>query len=109
MGPAERPRRGGACAAPRRRAGRELANGIGFIPWYPLATGALAQSGGPLAEIAQRTGHTPGQLALAWLLKRSPVTLPIPGTSTVAHLEDNVAAAAVELSDEDFETIAAVV
>jgi aryl-alcohol dehydrogenase-like predicted oxidoreductase len=85
------------------------ANGIGFIPWYPLATGALAQSGGPLAEIAQRTGHTPGQLALAWLLKRSPVTLPIPGTSTVAHLEDNVAAAAVELSDEDFETIAAVV
>ncbi|MEU2930915.1 aldo/keto reductase [Streptomyces sp. NPDC007251] len=85
------------------------ANGIGFIPWYPLATGALAAHGGPLAEIAQRTGHTPGRLALAWLLKRSPVMLPIPGTSTVAHLEDNTAAATVELSDQDFEALAAAV
>jgi aryl-alcohol dehydrogenase-like predicted oxidoreductase len=85
------------------------ANGIAFIPWYPLATGTLAAHGGPLAEIAQRTGHTPSQLGLAWLLKRSPVTLPIPGTSTVAHLEDNIAAATVELSDEDFEALAAAV
>jgi pyridoxine 4-dehydrogenase len=85
------------------------ANGIAFIPWYPLATGTLAAHGGPLAEIAQRTGHTPSQLALAWLLKRSPVTLPIPGTSTVAHLEDNIAAATVELSDEGFEALAAAV
>ncbi|UXY20373.1 aldo/keto reductase [Streptomyces cynarae] len=85
------------------------ANGIGFIPWYPLATGALAAHGGPLAEIAQRTGHTPSRLALAWLLKRSPVMLPIPGTSTVAHLEDNIAAATVQLSDQDFEALAAAV
>ncbi|MEU9446051.1 aldo/keto reductase [Streptomyces sp. NPDC048304] len=85
------------------------ANGIGFIPWYPLATGALAAHGGPLAEIAQRTGHTPSRLALAWLLKRSPVMLPIPGTSTVAHLEDNIAAATIELSDQDFEALAAAV
>ncbi|MEV5384407.1 aldo/keto reductase [Streptomyces sp. NPDC052721] len=83
------------------------ANGIGFIPWYPLATGALAVRGGPLAKIAERTGHTPGRLALAWLLKRSPVMLPIPGTSSVAHLEDNIAAATVQLSDEDFEALAA--
>ncbi|MBA4867294.1 aldo/keto reductase [Streptomyces sp. PSKA54] len=85
------------------------ANGIGFIPWYPLATGALAAHGGPLAEIAERTGRTPGRLALAWLLKRSPVVLPIPGTSSVAHLEDNITAAAVQLSDEDFEALAAAV
>jgi aryl-alcohol dehydrogenase-like predicted oxidoreductase len=83
------------------------ANGIGFIPWYPLATGALAARGGPLAKIAERTGHTPSRLALAWLLKRSPVMLPIPGTSSVAHLEDNIAAATVQLSDEDFEALAA--
>ncbi|MEV6182902.1 aldo/keto reductase [Streptomyces sp. NPDC052015] len=83
------------------------ANGIGFIPWYPLATGALAARGGPLTKIAERTGHTPSRLALAWLLKRSPVMLPIPGTSSVAHLEDNVAAATVQLSDEDFEALAA--
>jgi aryl-alcohol dehydrogenase-like predicted oxidoreductase len=83
------------------------ANGIGFIPWYPLATGALAARGGPFAKNAERTGHTPSRLALAWLLKRSPVMLPIPGTSSVAHLEDNIAAATVQLSDEDFEALAA--
>jgi aryl-alcohol dehydrogenase-like predicted oxidoreductase len=80
--------------------------GIGFIPWFPLATGKLAQPGGPLAAIAEKTGASPSQLALAWLLKRSPVMLPIPGTSSVAHLEDNIAAASVALSDADFESIA---
>jgi len=77
-------------------------NGIAFIPWFPLATGALAKAGGPLDGLAQRLGRTPSQLALAWLLKRSPVMLPIPGTSKVAHLEENVAAAGIELSDADF-------
>ena len=75
--------------------------GIGFIPWFPLATGRLAESGGPLAEIAERHGATPAELALAWLLHRSPVMLPIPGTSKVDHLEDNMKAAALELSDEE--------
>jgi len=75
-------------------------HGIGFIPWFPLATGALVQDGGPLRAIADELGASPSQLALAWLLKRSPVMLPIPGTSSVAHLEDNLAAAALELSDE---------
>ena len=78
------------------------ANGIAFIPWFPLATGELAAEGGPLAHLAREHGTTPSQLALAWLLKRSPVMLPIPGTSSVAHLEDNVAAAAIELTDEQF-------
>ncbi|MFD1659030.1 aldo/keto reductase [Streptomyces caeni] len=82
-------------------------HGIGFIPWYPLATGALARPGGPLADIAEKTGATASQLALAWLLKRSPAMLPIPGTSSVAHLEDNIAAAAVELTDADFAALAA--
>jgi aryl-alcohol dehydrogenase-like predicted oxidoreductase len=77
-------------------------NGIAFIPWDPLATGRLAAPGGPLTAIADRLGATPSQLALAWLLKRSPVMLPIPGTSTVAHLEENVAAAGVQLTDADF-------
>jgi pyridoxine 4-dehydrogenase len=76
--------------------------GIGFIPWFPLATGRLAGNGGPLDEIASELGATPAQLALAWLLRRSPVMLPIPGTSTVAHLEDNLQAAAIEFSDEQF-------
>jgi pyridoxine 4-dehydrogenase len=79
---------------------------IGFIPWFPLATGKLSEPGGPLAEISQRSGHSPSQLALAWLLKRSPVMLPIPGTSSVAHVEENIAAALIELSDEDFEALA---
>jgi aryl-alcohol dehydrogenase-like predicted oxidoreductase len=77
------------------------ANGIGFIPWFPLATGELARAGGPLQKIATRLGATPAQLALAWLLRRSPVMLPIPGTSSVVHLEDNQAAAVLELSDHD--------
>jgi len=80
--------------------------GIGFIPWYPLAVGKLADAGGPLADAAERLGAAPSAVALAWLLRRSPVMLPIPGTSKVKHLEENVAAAALELSDEDFERIA---
>jgi pyridoxine 4-dehydrogenase len=79
--------------------------GIGFIPWFPLAAGPLAAPGGPLQRIADDHHATPSQLALAWLLKRSPVMLPIPGTSKVAHLEENVAAAEIELSDEEFETL----
>ncbi len=80
--------------------------GIGFIPWYPLAVGKLAEESGPLAGIAQRHGARPAQVALAWLLRRSPVMLPIPGTSQVAHLDENVAGAAIQLSDEEFETLA---
>jgi len=75
---------------------------IGFIPWFPLATGKLLEDGGPLADIAKETGAEPSQLALAWLLKRSPVMLPIPGTSSVAHLEQNLGAAELELTDEQF-------
>jgi aryl-alcohol dehydrogenase-like predicted oxidoreductase len=75
------------------------AEGIGFIPWFPIASGKLAQPGGPVDHIVQQTGATPSQVALAWLLHRSPVMLPIPGTSTVAHLEENVGAAGVELSE----------
>jgi aryl-alcohol dehydrogenase-like predicted oxidoreductase len=75
---------------------------IGFIPWAPLASGRLAAPGSVLTKIAEKLGATPGQVALAWLLKRSPVMLPIPGTGSVAHLEENVAAAALTLSDEDF-------
>ncbi len=77
-------------------------HGIGFIPWYPLGAGGLAKSQAVLDRIAQRYSATPGQIALAWLLKRSPVMLPIPGTSKVKHLEENVAAAEITLSDEDF-------
>jgi pyridoxine 4-dehydrogenase len=79
--------------------------GVGFIPWFPLAAGPLAAPGGPLQRIADDHQATPSQLALAWLLKRSPVMLPIPGTSKVAHLEENVAAAQIELSDDEFETL----
>jgi pyridoxine 4-dehydrogenase len=78
------------------------AEGIAFIPWFPLATGQLSRPGGPLDALAQEHGATPSQLALAWLLRRSPVMLPIPGTSTVAHLEDNLAAASLQLSDDEF-------
>jgi len=83
------------------------AEGIGFIPWFPIATGALARAGGPLDTLVAETGHTPAQLALAWLLRRSPVILPIPGTGSVAHLEENVAAAGVSLTDEQFATLSA--
>ena len=78
------------------------ANSIAFIPWFPLATGKLAAAGGPLDAAAQRHDATPSQLALAWLLRRSPVMLPIPGTSSVEHLEDNTAAALIELTDDEF-------
>jgi pyridoxine 4-dehydrogenase len=79
---------------------------IGFIPWFPLQTGKLAGNGGPLADIAKRHRATPAQIALAWLLKRSAVMLPIPGTSKVKHLEENMGGAAIELSDEEFDEIA---
>jgi aryl-alcohol dehydrogenase-like predicted oxidoreductase len=79
--------------------------GIGFIPWFPLAAGDLAKPGGPVAEIAEAHGATTGQIALAWLLRRSPVMLPIPGTGSVEHLEENVAAADIELTDEEYATL----
>ncbi len=79
-------------------------DGIGFIPWFPVATGQLARPGGPLDAITSKTGATPAQLALSWLLHHSPVMLPIPGTSSLAHLDENVASAQVEL---DAETISA--
>ena len=81
------------------------AQGLGFIPWFPLAAGPLAAPDGPLQRIAADHHATASQFALAWLLKRSPVMLPIPGTSKVSHLEQNVAAAEITLSDEEFETL----
>jgi pyridoxine 4-dehydrogenase len=81
------------------------AHGIGFIPWYPLAAGSLATSGGLLEALAKKLSATPSQVALAWVLKRSPVMLPIPGTSKVRHLEENTAAAGLVLSDEDFRAL----
>jgi pyridoxine 4-dehydrogenase len=81
------------------------AQGLGFIPWFPLAAGPLAAPDGPLQRIAADHHASGSQLALAWLLKRSPVMLPIPGTSKVSHLEQNVAAAEITLSDEEFETL----
>lgn len=81
------------------------AHGIGFIPWFPLSAGNLAREGSEFAGIARRLGVSPSQLALAWLLKRSKVMLPIPGTSNPDHLVENVAAAEIPLSDEDFEAI----
>jgi pyridoxine 4-dehydrogenase len=80
-------------------------NGLAFIPWFPVAAGKLAHAGGPLEEAAKRHGVTVSQLSLAWLLHRSPVMLPIPGTSSVAHLEQNTAAAQVKLSDEAWREI----
>ena len=76
--------------------------GIGFIPWFPLATGRLAEPGGPLDRIAREHDATPAQIALAWLLARSPVMLPIPGTSQVQHFEENLAATRIQLSDDEF-------
>ena len=83
------------------------ADGIGFIPWFPVAAGPLARPDGPLAGIVARTGIPAAQLSLAWLLRRSPVILPIPGTSSVAHLEENCAAAAVDLDDATFADLSA--
>ncbi len=80
-------------------------NGIGFIPWFPLAAGSLAKPGTVLDAIAKKHHAAPSQIALAWVLKRSPVILPIPGTAKVAHLEENVAAADIVLSDEEFATL----
>ena len=82
-------------------------NGIGFIPWFPVAAGDLAKPGGVLDEVSKRHEATVAQLALAWLLHRSPVSLPIPGTSSVEHLEENVAAADLELTKEEWAEIEA--
>ncbi|MBB2678613.1 UNVERIFIED_ORG: aryl-alcohol dehydrogenase-like predicted oxidoreductase [Rhizobium esperanzae] len=78
---------------------------IGFIPWYPLAAGDLAKSGSLLDTIAKKHNAAPSQIALAWVLKRSPVMLPIPGTSKVKHLEENVAAVDIALSDDEFSAL----
>jgi aryl-alcohol dehydrogenase-like predicted oxidoreductase len=78
---------------------------IGFIPWFPLAAGELAKPGGPVADAAENHDATPGQIALAWLLARSPVMLPIPGTGSVEHLEENMGAIEVELTDEEMERL----
>jgi pyridoxine 4-dehydrogenase len=82
-------------------------DGIGFIPWFPLAIGELARPGGPLDDLARRHDAAPGQLALAWLLARSPVMLPIPGTSSIEHLEENVAAQSIELEPAEVERLEA--
>jgi pyridoxine 4-dehydrogenase len=79
--------------------------GIAFLPWFPLAAGRLAAAGGALVAVARRRGATPAQVALAWLLRRSPVLLPIPGTSSVAHLEENLAASALRLADDEFQLL----
>jgi pyridoxine 4-dehydrogenase len=76
-------------------------DGVGFIPWFPLAIGRLAEPGGPLDEVARAHEATPGQVALAWLLQRSPVMVPIPGTSSIEHLEENVQATRLRLGDEE--------
>lgn len=81
-------------------------DGLAFLPWYPLATGTLARPrSGPVERIARIHQATPAQIALAWLLKRAPVILPIPGTSSVAHLEENISAARIQLSPEEFEAL----
>jgi len=81
------------------------AEGIGFIPWFPLKTGQLATRSGPVAKVAKAQGATPAQVALAWLLAHSPAILPIPGTGSVAHLEENVAAAHVQLTPEELASL----
>ena len=80
-------------------------HGIGFIPWFPLSAGNLTRPGSALDSIAKQHHATPGQIALAWLLRRSPVMLPIPGTSKVSHLEENMAAARIDLSDSEFASL----
>ena len=82
--------------------------GIAFIPWYPLAAGQLASANSPLARIAQRHGATPSQISLAWLLQRSPAMLPIPGASSIAHVEENLASASIRLDPDEFRTLASV-
>jgi len=81
------------------------AHGIGFIPWFPLAAGELTRPGSALDAIAKAHGATPSQIAVAWLLQRSPVIIPIPGTSQVSHLEENVKAGEIELTVEEFDTL----
>jgi pyridoxine 4-dehydrogenase len=80
-------------------------HGLAFIPWFPLATGELARAGGPVDEIARAHAATPGQVALAWLLRRSPVMLPIPGTSSIEHFEEDLAASELQLSDEEMASL----
>ena len=81
------------------------ANGIGFIPWFPIASGKLAEKGGVVKEVADHLGATPAQVALAWLLQRSPVMLPIPGTSSPEHVEENCAAAELRLDDDQIKQL----
>ncbi len=81
------------------------AHGIGFIPWYPLASGLLTRAGAALAPVAEVHAATPAQVALAWLLRRSPVMLPIPGTRSMHHLEANAAVLNFQLSDDEFATL----
>jgi aryl-alcohol dehydrogenase-like predicted oxidoreductase len=80
-------------------------NGLAFLPWYPLGAGALANARGKLADVARRRGATPSQIALAWLLRRSLVMVPIPGTSSIAHFEENLVAIKLRLSEEEFATL----
>jgi pyridoxine 4-dehydrogenase len=81
--------------------------GIAFLPWYPLDVGRLAEPNGPLARVARAKGATPAQIALAWLLHRSPVMVPIPGTASLEHLEENVAASRIELGERDLAALGA--
>jgi aryl-alcohol dehydrogenase-like predicted oxidoreductase len=83
------------------------AQGIGFIPWFPIASGKLAEPGGAVDQVVRATGATPAQVALAWLLARSPVMLPIPGTSSVAHLEENCVSARVKLTPDQVDSMTA--
>jgi pyridoxine 4-dehydrogenase len=82
-------------------------DGLAFIPWFPLAAGSVNEDAGPWERVARAHAASPAQIALAWLLHRSPAMLPIPGTSSVAHLEEDVAAAGLRLSDDEFELLAA--
>ena len=82
--------------------------GIAFIPWYPLSAGRLASPNSRLARIAQRHSASPSQISLAWLLQRSPAMLPIPGTSSIAHLEENLASAQIRLNLDEFRTLSSV-
>jgi aryl-alcohol dehydrogenase-like predicted oxidoreductase len=80
-------------------------NKLGFIPWFPVAAGKLAESGGKLDQIAKKHGATVAQVSIAWLLHRSPVMLPIPGTSSVAHLEENLKSADLHLSESEWSEV----